>query len=230
NNDDGQALDPSFAVDDISIAGDLGEDATPPVLTCPSDTIIYSEEYCYYLGDFESLVEVEDNLDFFPAIVQTPIVDTYVPPGQLTISITATDFSGNSSSCSLQLTVIDDDAPSIECPPSIFVEAPPGNTTTDVLVDLPLVEDNCSGVTITNSFNTSESASGAYTFGSTEVTYTATDEAGNISQCLVEVTVSQSVANCCLGDLNCDGAISVADLLILVSQFGCVVNGCFADL
>ncbi|MFM9004455.1 MAG: HYR domain-containing protein, partial [Flavobacteriales bacterium] len=154
----------------------------------------------------------------------------YVPPGQLTISITATDFSGNSSSCSLQLTLIDDDAPSIECPPSIFVEAPPGNTTTDVLVDLPLVEDNCSGVTITNSFNTSESASGAYTFGSTEVTYTATDEAGNISQCLMEVTVSQSAANCCVGDLNCDGAISVADLLILVSQFGCVVNGCFADL
>jgi hypothetical protein len=230
NNDDGQATDPSFAVDDISIAGELGEDATPPVLTCPSDTIIYTEDYCYYLGDFESLVEVVDNLDFFPAIVQTPIVASYVPPGPLNISITATDFSGNSSSCSLLLTVIDDDAPTIECPSSVLAEAPPGNTATEVFVDLPLVEDNCGDVTVTNSFNASESASGAYPFGTTDVVYTATDESGNTAQCSVEVTVNQSVANCCLGDLNCDGAISVADLLILISQFGCIVDGCFADL
>ena len=44
------------------------------------------------------------------------------------------------------------------------------------------------------------------------------------------VTVSTSLEGCCLGDLNCDGAISVADLLILISQFGCVGNECYADL
>ncbi len=230
NNDDGQALDPSFAVDDITIAGDVGEDATPPTLVCPSDTIVYTEDYCYYLGDFESLVQVTDNIDFFPAIVQTPIVATYAPPGQMTISITATDFSGNSSSCTLQLTVVDDDAPIMECPPAIAAEAPPGSTSIDVLVDLPAVEDNCSNTTITNNFNSLESASGAYPFGTTNVVYTATDESGNESQCSVEVSVNVSLVGCCLGDLNCDGAISVADLLILVGQFGCVVDGCIADL
>jgi hypothetical protein len=46
----------------------------------------------------------------------------------------------------------------------------------------------------------------------------------------VLVTVNVSLEGCCLGDLNCDGAISVADLLILISQFSCVGDDCYADL
>jgi hypothetical protein len=62
------------------------------------------------------------------------------------------------------------------------------------------------------------------------VVYTASDSSGNTSQCSVLVNVTTTIEGCCLGDLNCDGAISVADLLILIGQFGCVGNDCFADL
>jgi hypothetical protein len=42
--------------------------------------------------------------------------------------------------------------------------------------------------------------------------------------------VEVALQDCCLGDLNCDGTVSVADILILISQFGCVGSQCYADL
>jgi len=230
NNDDGIASDPSFAVDDIAIAGDSGEDALAPTLTCPDDMTVYTEEYCYLVEDFESMTQVEDNIDFFPQIYQMPLVATYLPTGDATITIYATDFSGNTNSCSFTISIVDDDAPIIECPANISVELPPGSTTTDVLVPAPFVEDNCSSPTVTNSFSAGESASGAYPLGNNNVIFTATDNFGNTAQCNMFVSVTPAAVNCCTGDFNCDGAISVADLLLLISQFGCVASNCLTDL
>jgi hypothetical protein len=230
NNDDGEALDPSFAVDDISISGDYGVDALPPAMTCPSDTTIYTEDYCYFLGDFESLTIVQDNLDIFPTIEQTPLVETFLAPGQYPVTVTATDFSGNANSCSFVLTLIDDDAPVMVCPAEIEAQAIPGSSSVEVLLPNPEVIENCSAATLTNNINGSEPATGMYSIGNTVVIYTAADGSGNTAQCSVVVNVAVSLEGCCLGDLNCDGFISVSDLLILISQFGCVGDDCYADL
>ena len=230
NNDDGEALDPSFAVDDISISGEFGEDATPPSIVCPNDTIIYTEDYCYFLGDFESLSQVDDNLDLFPEIVQSPAVETLMAPGNHIVTVTTTDYSGNSTSCSFNLTLIDDDAPVFECPAAITVDAPAGTTEMEVLLPNPIVTDNCEIPVLTNNINGSNPASGMFPVGNTLVVYSASDSSGNNALCQVLVTVSSSLQDCCLGDLNCDGAISVADLLILIGQFSCVGQACFADL
>lgn len=230
NNDDGQALDPSFAVDDIGIAGDAGEDATPPSITCPSDTIIYTNEDCFILSDYEIVVDVEDNFDFFPQIVQTPMVGSFLPPGEILVTVSATDFTGNSNACSFTVTVIDNDVPSIECPNAIIAELQPGSTTAEVLVPAAVVADYCGVPILTNNINSGSSASGPYPVGNTTVVYTATDAAGNTAQCSVLVTVNPAPINCCTGDFNCDGSVSVADLLILISQFGCVASNCTADL
>jgi len=230
NNDDGEATDPSFAVDDIGVSGEFGEDAIPPTIACPGDVVVYSEDYCYYMGDFESLTVVNDNLDLFPSIVQSPVVETFLSPGEYLVVVTATDYSGNSNSCAFNLTLIDDDAPVIDCPPAIVIEAPFGSTSAEVNISDPAVTDNCEVFELTNSYNTTGPVNGLFPIGTTEVLYLVSDAGGNFAECMVSVTVEVALQDCCLGDLNCDGAISVADILILISQFGCVGSQCYADL
>jgi hypothetical protein len=173
---------------------------------------------------------VVDNLDFFPAIVQSPIVETLITPGEHIIVVTATDYSGNSNSCSFNLTLIDDDAPVIECPASLVIEAPSGATSVLVSIPNPVATDNCEIPIITNSFSEIMPVNAAFPIGTTPVIYMASDSSGNFSDCIVTVTVEVAQLECCLGDLNCDGTVSVADMLILISQFGCVGAQCFADL
>lgn len=231
NNDDGEALDPSFAVDDIIVSGDFGTDAVAPVINCPSDTTIFTEDYCYFLGDFESLTEAVDNLDPFPSVIQTPPVETFLVPGVYTVDIVAADFSGNSNSCSVQVTVIDDDAPLLACPPNINFEAEFGSTGANLDIALPLVTDNCGDAEVTNSFSPTSPISAFFPLGSTEIIYTATDLSLNSASCTVTVTVTLGDEDeCCTGDFNCDGVVSVADMLILISEFGCVANNCQTDL
>lgn len=231
NNDDGEALDPSFAVDNVIVYGDFGTDAVAPTITCPADTTIYTEDYCYFLGDFESLTIAEDNLDPFPAVTQSPVVETALSPGLHIISIVAADFAGNSNQCSFTLNLIDDDAPTVECPPAVSYEAGFGETGAELTIPLPVATDNCATeLTYTNDFAADSPVLAFFPEGSTTITYTVTDPWLNAAQCTVEVVVTISPVNCCLGDLNCDGAVTVADLLILVGDFGCVGNGCSSDL
>jgi hypothetical protein len=230
NNDDGDATDPSFAVDNLSASGEFGQDAIPPTIICPSDTTIYTEDYCYFMGDFESLTVATDNFDFYPSVVQSPEVETFVSPGTHTITVVAADYSGNSNQCSFTLTLIDDDAPTLTCPPTIQVQADPGQNSALVSVPNPDATDNCAPPAVNNDFSATMPVSDLFPIGTTTVTYTATDASLNATQCTVDVVVTVSLINCCLGDLNCDGVINVGDMLILISQFGCIGNSCYADL
>jgi hypothetical protein len=231
NNDDGDALDPSFALDNLIVYGDFGTDAQAPTIACPSDTTVYTDDYCYFLGDFESLTVAEDNLDPFPSVSQTPEVGALLEPGMHVIEVVTADFAGNSNQCSFTLTLIDDDAPLVECPPAISVEAEFGETGADIEVPLPLATDNCAAsLTFTNDFDANSPVAGFFPAGITTVTYTVTDPSLNAAQCSVEVEVTIAEVNCCLADLNCDGAVTVIDLLILIGDFGCVGSSCESDL
>ncbi len=94
------------------------------------------------------------------------------------------------STCSFDLTVLDGTAPSIECPADITVNITGNRCDTMVIVDLPLVDDNCSVVTITNDINMMESASDIFANGFTPVTYIATDATGNTNTCEVGINVA----------------------------------------
>jgi hypothetical protein len=105
-----------------------------------------------------------------------------------------------------------------------------GETSALVEVPEPLASDNCTVTSITNSFNENGSdASDVYPLGTTMVTYTALDQSNNFTTCnsFVEVSVQEII--CCLGDFNCDGYISVLDLIILINEFGCL-SGCATSI
>ncbi len=230
NNDDGDASDPSFAVDDIELNGDFATDAVPPVVTCPGSETVFTEDFCAILEDYILQTVVVDDVDPFPQVTQTPEVGSNLTPGTYDIVIEATDVAGNSSSCTFQVTVIDDDAPVMTCTPTVNATAPTGQPEVFVNVLSPDVEENCGGYTLTNDFNNTDNASDNYPIGTTVVTFTATDESGNTSSCTTNVVVTEGAVDCCLADYNCDGFIGVVDLLFLLQDFGCSGTGCLADL
>ncbi|NQX85521.1 MAG: HYR domain-containing protein, partial [Flavobacteriaceae bacterium] len=99
------------------------------------------------------------------------------------VLFTVTDASGNSSSATANVTVLDDESPSITTPANVTVTIDTGCTATNVTLDTPIATDNCSVASLVNNAPT------IFPLGNTEVTWTATDSAGNVTTAIEIVTV-----------------------------------------
>lgn len=109
------------------------------------------------------------------------------PLGITEVSYTAVDIYGNTSTCTFMVVVDDPFNPIITgCPSDISVIA---NSSCEAVVSwtAPSASDNCS-VTLTSS----HTPGSTFPFGTTGVTYTATDQKGNASTCTFNVTVTNS--------------------------------------
>ncbi|MGY6520117.1 MAG: HYR domain-containing protein, partial [Mongoliitalea sp.] len=115
---------------------------------------------------------------------------SFFPIGSSTVTYTATDPSGNSTICTFNIIVNDNQAPVITCPDSIELTVGIGVAGINVTYELPEATDNCNTV---NLLRTAGPASGSiFSLGTTTVSYTATDDAGNSSSCSFTVTVTAS--------------------------------------
>jgi hypothetical protein len=119
------------------------------------------------------------------------------PVGTTTETWMATDASGNTSTCSFTVTIIDNQNPIITgCPSPIVKNTDPGICTTTATWVAPTASDNCPGVSMTSNY-----APGAtFPKGVTTVTYTATDASNNTTICTFTVTVNDIelpvISNC----------------------------------
>jgi HYR domain len=102
----------------------------------------------------------------------------------ITRTYTATDAAGLMSSDSQTITVIDNTPPTIACPSNITVNANSGTCSKTVSFTVT-ANDNCSSASVVAS-----PASGSnFQVGTTTVTATATNAAGNTNSCTFTVTV-----------------------------------------
>lgn len=152
-----------------------------------------------------------------------------VPGGMNTITITATDESGNSGICNFLLEVIDVEDPSITCPTNQEQYANSAcNISLDDYTNDAVVTDNCStsgNIIVTQSPIPGTTISGAGTIQL--VTLTAEDEAGNSSSCDFEVTVIDTIApipSCPANDTVNAGAGCVYELTDIASTIGATDN------
>jgi hypothetical protein len=159
-------------------------DTTPPQITCPVN-IVRPTEVGQCAAFVTYTLTATDNCSGVTVVCNPPSGSNF-PKGITTVSCVATDTAKNSVSCTFTVTVNDTTPPQIVCPPNqTQVAATPGSTTLVVTYPVPTVSDNCSGATIA----CVPPSGSAFPLGTTTVTCTATDGAGNTTSCRFTVTV-----------------------------------------
>jgi hypothetical protein len=116
----------------------------------------------------------------------SPASGTSFPKGTTTVTCTATDASGNQSTCQFTVTINNTDPPKITCPPNqVGITANPRDTAVTVTYPTPSVSDNCAGATVV----CTPASGSVFPVGSTTVNCVATDTSGNTSSCSFTLTV-----------------------------------------
>jgi uncharacterized repeat protein (TIGR01451 family) len=149
------------------------------------------------------------------------------PLGTTTVTVNA----ASGSTCSFTVTVLDHQAPTFtSCPNSITVDVASGACAATVNPGTATAEDSCSTVTVVGTRNDGEPISSQqYRVGTTIITWTATDAAGNSASCeqaitvrdpippTVSVSVPNNVANA-NADENCQALVPNLRPYLLVSD------------
>lgn len=159
--------------------------------SCPADIAVSNDtDKCGANVDYSA--SVTDNCS--ASIAFSPASGSFFSIGTTTVTATATDASSNTSTCTFEVTVSDDQAPTISCVSDQSRSTNSGvcsYTTVGDEFDPTAYDDNCSGSTILNDYNNSSSLSGAtFSKGTTSVTWTVTDASGNTTSCSNTITVT----------------------------------------
>jgi hypothetical protein len=137
--------------------------------------------------------------------------------GANNVTLTVTDISGNSTTCTSIVTVVDSQAPVFTSCPTNPASICTDNSTTYTKVGTSwdaLANDNCS-FTLIYTLSGSTTGSGtslngvAFNVGTTIVTWTATDTAGNTANCIFSVTIYALpvITTQPISQLKCEGNI-----------------------
>ena len=169
------------------------EDMEEPTIDCVLDQDRFTDPgECFYTvnGDEFDAVALDNcigDVEIINNINDLATLEGYqFEPGDYTVIWTATDGAGNVATCTFDLTVTDNELPTIECPDDIsqFNDAKLcGAYIEDI--GYPVIDDNCGVVTPTN--NAPEDL--FFPVGETIVTWTVTDIHGNTATCTQIVTI-----------------------------------------
>jgi uncharacterized repeat protein (TIGR01451 family) len=167
-------------------------DSTAPVVTAPANVTVFTgagNTFCALTISDATLgtATANDSCQGSLAVTRSGVpAGNVFPVGTTTITYSATDASNNTGTATQTVTVIDNTPPVISCPASLTLEptCPSGAIAN---YTPPVGTDNCAGATTSR---TAGLASGSvFPIGTTTVTYTVTDAAGNSSSCSFTVTV-----------------------------------------
>jgi HYR domain len=171
------------------------DDNDPPVPTCTDVVVQATANQC---ETAVTLPEIATDNCAGPLAFQyeadlgngfMPVANPFVYPAGVTpVRCTVTDACDNSGVCTLNVTVVDELPPTIDCPMDVAADNDAGACGANVTYPMPTASDNCGVASVT-----CDRASGSFfDVGTTLVTCTATDMAGNTSQCSFNVTVNDT--------------------------------------
>ena len=203
--------------DSIVVTQKIFGDSIPPIAICKDVTIQLSASGFAYIavedvngGSYDECGEISFDL--------SRVEFTCQDLGDNEVILYVVDQLGNMDTCLAIVTVIDVDAPFVDCH-DITVSLP-NNEITDINEDMILAQsfDNCESVTFTLD---------QYTFDCTQtginvVTLTAIDQSGNIGTCSATVEViGETDEPTIVETTTCDSTQVGTNTVTLINQFGC---------
>ena len=217
------AIDNNGNVDTCSFEIFIREPIKPVLFNCPNDTTLTSLVNACGNFAFWNVPIATDNCDSTVSITAN-FAPGFLPVGSTTIVYTATDDSGNTSTCSFVIDVKETQAPAITCPNDIIIDgngnivSDPSNFIADVIpndcneqtlfFNQLIAIDNCVPILPAEQTLPSSPSNGeAFPAGNYNLTFTATDPSNNSSSCSFVITVlpyvynaEPSITTICLGD------------------------------
>jgi hypothetical protein len=162
-------------------------DNQAPTITCPTNVTVNADlNICFATGVVIGNAVTADNCSVASVTNNAPSV---YPVGVTTITWTVVDGSGNTSTCTQTVTVIDNQAPTVNCVADIVVTSVLGSCGHVVTYPTPTVTDNCFVMNMTQSDASGYTSGNLFPVGVTALSYTAVDGLGNTYSCNFTVTV-----------------------------------------
>ncbi|XP_063960800.1 mucin-17-like [Lytechinus pictus] len=213
----------------VTASGVITDMEDPELTNCPTDIVSIAN-----LGSSSMVVswiapDATDNSGSVTVTVSTPSGSTF-PIGTTTVTYTATDATGNTDSCSFDITVLsaeDNTPPTLSnCPSDMTVFAAQNAQGAVAGWSSPSATDNSGeNVAITSDF-----ASGTlFPIGATLVTITATDSSGNIDTCSFTVTVIGATDNVGPVTSNCPASRTITAAIGSTSAVATWTDPTFTD-
>lgn len=158
--------------------------------------------------------------------------------GLFPVTLTVTDWCGNTSTCIALIQASEDVSPIIGCPANITINAPSQAPCSVIVSNIQPtnVLDNCSTPSVSYIISGATTASGqndasgtTFNQGVSLIIYTAEDECGNMGSCTFTVNVNCTVTTARIvvtkyNDLDCDGLRELNDIGLAGWQFKLVNN------
>ena len=208
-------------------------DTVSPVITnCPSDITQNNDA-----GNCNAVVTWTaptyfDNSGSYTVVWSHNSGDVFAV-GTTTVTATVTDAAGNTTICSFDVTVEDNEAPVVTAPADVTVNADAGScdaASSGVVIGTPAVSDNCGIASTTNNVPT------AYTLGSNTVTWTVTDIHGNTTTVTQTVTVldAENPVITCPGDFTAyaaaDSTLTSVNWSAAIATDNCSIDTIYSDI
>ncbi len=163
-------------------------DTTPPVIAnCPANVTVQTgpgRTTCDQVASWTPPTATDNCA--LASFTSDHLPGDVFPVGTTTVTCTAQDAAGNPATCSFTVTVQDTTPPVLICPSNFILGNDPGACSRSHVAYAAVAVDACSDVTVGYSLAPDSN----FPVGTTPVTVTATDAAGNQASCAFTVTVN----------------------------------------
>jgi hypothetical protein len=171
-------------------------DNTPPVVTPPGPVTLFTGAGATSCGVTVSNLDATfgtgsatDNCAGVGPVTRSGVpAGNVFPVGPTTLTYSATDAHGNTSSANQLVTVVDNTPPTISCQVDIIADFDPAVNGAVVAYTAPVGTDNCAGATTARTHGLASGST--FPVGTTVNTFTVTDGVGLTATCSFKVTVA----------------------------------------